>query len=161
MPCIHCLLAQRTRGHCPVLPGSHPWHAWFYPHLHAMDRDGSALKRIVAQHHSVHIHTHRGDFTKPSWPFGNLDGILMANALHFVRDKAAFIRTCESHMVPRSTFLIVEYDSDIPNPWVPYPVSRSKIASIFSAAGYSSVQRLGTRPSAFNRAELYAILISR
>jgi trans-aconitate methyltransferase len=129
--------------------------------IHAMDRDGSALKRIVAYHHSVRIHTHRGDFTKPLWPFGNLDGILVANSLHFVRDKAAFIRTCESHMAAASTFLVVEYDTDQANPWVPYPVSRLTLAKVFGAAGYSSIQPLGTRPSAYNRAQLYAVLIAR
>jgi ubiquinone/menaquinone biosynthesis C-methylase UbiE len=129
--------------------------------IHAMDRDGSALKRIVPYHHSVRIHTHRGDFMKPSWPFANLDGILMANSLHFVRDKAAFIRTCEPHMAAASTFLVVEYDTDHANPWVPYPLSRSSLGKIFGEAGYPSIQPLGTRPSAYNRAQLYAVLIAR
>src|SRR5258708_3405161 len=79
--------------------------------VHAMDRDGRALQRIPPAHHGVRITTHRGDFTTEPWPFGDLDGILMANSLHFVRDQSAFIQRCAPHMRPQRRFLIVEYDS--------------------------------------------------
>jgi trans-aconitate methyltransferase len=62
--------------------------------IHAMDRDGSALRKIPSVHNAVRITTHHGDFTKQTWPFADLDGILMANSLHYVDDQAAFIRTC-------------------------------------------------------------------
>ena len=52
--------------------------------IHAMDRDASVLRRIPPEHRGVSITTHRGDFTNHTWPFANLDGILMANSLHYV-----------------------------------------------------------------------------
>ncbi len=126
--------------------------------IHAMDRDGSALRKIPSEHHRVRIITHRGDFTAGAWPFGDLDGILMANSLHYVPDQAAFIHACEAHMTSRR-FLIVEYDTDAANRWVPYPISTPTLTKLFTAAGYS-IRLLGSRPSVFRRAALYGALIT-
>ena len=128
--------------------------------IHAMDQDGSALRRIPPEHKGVSITTHRGDFTNDTWPFANLDGILMANSLHYVDDQAAFIHSCERRMTVPRRFLIVEYDTDESSRWVPHPVSRKKLASLFSDAGYSSIAMLGSRPSVYRRAALYAALVT-
>ena len=127
--------------------------------IHAMDRDAAALRKIPKEHHRVRITTHRGDFTNGVWPFGDLDGILMANSLHYVADQTTFIRACEPRMRSRR-FLIVEYDTDAANRWVPYPVSRARLTTLFTAAGYSSITVLGSRPSVFRRATLYGALVT-
>jgi ubiquinone/menaquinone biosynthesis C-methylase UbiE len=129
--------------------------------IHAMDIDGSALRRIPSTHKGVRIATYRGDFMKQPWPFADLDGILMANALHYVENQEAFIRECESQMKPERRFLIVEYDTREASRWVPYPVSQTELTSLFERAGYSSVKRLGSRASIFRRAPLYAAAIGR
>ena len=86
--------------------------------IHALDRDARALRRIPPLRHEVAITTHGSDFITTPWPFTDLDGILMANALHFVGDQAAFIRGCQPRVRPTHRFLIVEYDTDVSNPWV-------------------------------------------
>ena len=123
--------------------------------IHAIDRNRSALTRIPSHRHDVRIHTHLGDFIEP-WPFGSVDGILMANSLHYVANQEAFVRSSESQMTSPRRILIVEYDTDKANPWVPYPVSRSRLAELFS--GYS-FRSLGSRPSRYHRAPLYAELM--
>jgi SAM-dependent methyltransferase len=129
--------------------------------VHAMDRDGPALRRIPSEQEDVRITTHRGDFTTLPWPFGDLDGILMANSLHFVREQEAFIRRCESQMKAKRRFLVVEYDTDQANRWVPYPVGQARLSALFGAAGYSSMTLLNARPSVYHRAALYVALIAR
>jgi len=127
--------------------------------IHAMDRDGSALRTIPSAHNDVGINTHRGDFTTQPWPFGDLDGILMANSLHYVADQAAFIRACEARMTMKRRFLIVEYDTDDASRWVPNPLSQARLTAVFASAGYSSVRILHSRPSIYRRASLYSAMI--
>ena len=128
--------------------------------IHAMDRDAQALAGITTRHRTVRIDTHHGDFTKHPWPFDNLDGILMANSLHYVKHQNAFIAECQTRMQRDHRFLIVEYDTDRANSWVPYPISRTALATLFNAAGYRSITTLGSRPSAYRRARLYAAIIA-
>jgi trans-aconitate methyltransferase len=128
--------------------------------IHAIDRDGPALRKIPSSHKSVSITTHRGDFTKQMWPFDRLDGILMANSLHYVDDQATFIRACEARMTSPRRFLIVEYDTHEANRWVPYPVPQTRLTALFTAAGYSSITLLRSRPSVYRRAALYAAVVT-
>jgi hypothetical protein len=124
-----------------------------------MDVDGSALRRMPSMHNGVQIAAHRGDFTSMPWPFADLDGILMANSLHFVATPAPFIRACESQMKRPRRFLIVEYDTIESSPWVPHPVSQARLRVLFERAGYLSINVLSTRPSVYRRAPLYAMSI--
>ena len=128
--------------------------------IHAVDLDGSGLRRIPSVHKRVRITTHRGDFMKQPWPFADLDGILMANSLHYVENQAAFIRGCQSHMKPQRRFLIVEYDTSQASRWVPYPVGQTRLTTLFDRAGYLSVRVLRSRPSIYRRAPLYAAVIA-
>jgi trans-aconitate methyltransferase len=123
--------------------------------IHAIDRDRAALKRIPSHLHDVRIHAHAGDFIKP-WPFGSVDGILMANSLHFVANQEDFVRGCELRMASPRRFLIVEYDTNTANAWVPYPVSHTRLAELFREY---SLRSLGSRPSRYQRARLYAELM--
>jgi ubiquinone/menaquinone biosynthesis C-methylase UbiE len=127
--------------------------------IHAIDLDGSALRRIPSAHKGVRITRHRGNFIELPWPFTGLDGILMANSLHYVEDQAAFIRECESRMKSPRRFLIVEYDTSEAGRWVPYPVSQTRLQTLFERAGYSSFRVLRSRPSIYRRAPLYAVAI--
>jgi hypothetical protein len=64
-----------------------------------------------------------------------------------------------AHTATAGALLLVEYDTDRPTPhWVPYPLSFSGAAKLLPAAGWPHIQKLGSRPSAFGRSELYAVL---
>lgn len=127
--------------------------------IHAMDVDRSALQAIPASHKGTPIARHHGDFVSETWPFTGLDGILMANSLHYVKNQAAFIRSCEPYLNGRHRFLIVEYDTNAAHRWVPYPINQTRLIELFEACGYSSIRILRKRASAFRRASLYAAAI--
>lgn len=129
--------------------------------VHAMDRDGSVLRKIPAAHKQVSITTHCGDFLRQeSWPFAGLDGILMANSLHYVEDQSTFIRACEPWMRSPRRFLIVEYDTYDATRWVPSPLPQARLIRLFNGAGYGSISILRSRPSLYRRAALYAALVT-
>jgi len=100
----------------------------------------------------------RADFVKDTLDLPPLNGILMANSLHYVKNKPALIQKLRSHMHPNSPFLIVEYDTDRPVPiWVPYPISYDTLTHLFKD---HAIQKLGQRPSAYGRANMYASLVT-
>ena len=102
------------------------------------------------------------DFVTDSLPFSNLDGLLMANALHYVKDKTAFTHRIKIFTAGTASLLIVEYDTDTPVPiWVPYPLSFSSLAKLFTGAGYTSVLKLNEHPSIYGRAHMYAALVEQ
>ena len=127
--------------------------------IHAMDLDGTALRGIPSIHTGVRITTHRGDFVKRPWPFADLDGVLMANSLHYVENQATFIRECESYMKAGRRFLIVEYDTSERTRWVPYPLSQIGLRTLFQHVGYQSFRVLHSRPSIYRSSPLYAVAI--
>jgi ubiquinone/menaquinone biosynthesis C-methylase UbiE len=124
--------------------------------VHAMDVDTAALRAIPRSSGEVAIATCAGDFTALPWPFPAPDGVLLANALHYVADQAGFVRRAAAAM-SRPRFVVVEYDTDEPNPWIPYPVSRRTLTRLGNEAGLESVRILGARPSVYRRrAPIYA-----
>ena len=128
--------------------------------LHTVDRDGAALAHgeaeVARRFPGVTVQPHTADFTRPL-TLPPLDGIVMANALHFVhdRDKEALVRRLAALLKPGGRFLLVEYNVDRGNLWVPHPLSFATWAALAARAGLGDVELIGRRPSRFLR-ELYA-----
>ena len=129
--------------------------------IYAMDKNVSSLQQIPETYHSVFINKQRADFVKDKLSFTGLDGILMANSLHYVKDKIAFLKKATACLKEDGRFLIVEYDTDRANTWVPYPVSFSSLRSLFLQAGYSVVKKLLERPSIYRRAKMYSVVVRK
>lgn len=94
------------------------------------------------------------DFVTDPLPFGEIDGILMANSLHYVKDKGAFLQKLKRHS---ATLLVIEYDLERPVPtWVPFPVSYRSLPALFPD---KKIEKLSERPSAYGQGNMYAALI--
>ena len=129
--------------------------------VHAMDLDSDALRALPAEQHGVSIRRWHGDVTEVPWPFGAIDGLLLANLLHYVRDQSAFLRHCGAALPEDGHLLVVEYDTDRANPWVPFPIDHAALAQLCLAAGFARVVGLSSRPSIYHRAPLYSVLVAK
>ncbi|TAN12625.1 MAG: class I SAM-dependent methyltransferase [Chitinophagaceae bacterium] len=127
--------------------------------IYAVDKHLSLQERHL---NGVGIIPVQADFVREELQMEKLDGLLMANSLHYVKDKPVFLEKLKKYMKEEIHFLIVEYDTDIPVPvWVPYPVNFNSLISLFTNAGYHRIQKLGERPSRFRRSDMYAAIIGK
>ncbi len=126
--------------------------------IYSIDRDAQALKqqaRHMQQHFpNVTVHYHHADFTS-ELELPPLDGIVMANSLHFYRDKRSILATLLGHLKSAGIFILVEYDVDNGNTWVPYPLSYATWATEAPKHGLSKTHFLHRITSRFLNA-IYA-----
>jgi ubiquinone/menaquinone biosynthesis C-methylase UbiE len=122
----------------------------------AMDRDVNAMEPLTAHMGKVEIIKHEIDFTKMNFPGVNPSGILMANSIHFVRDKIPFLKALKSRLTKNGVLVIVEYEMTASNPWVPYPVAYVSLAKLGTDAGFASVKKISTAPSKYQENGIYS-----
>jgi SAM-dependent methyltransferase len=92
------------------------------------------------------VTTLHADFTRPL-DLPPLDGIVMANSLHFVRRKEPVLALVHGYLKPGGRLLIVEYDVDRGNPWVPHPFSFETWKRLAMENGFSEPELIGRHPS--------------
>ena len=120
----------------------------------AVDRDAGDLRQLSAAlsmaYPAVTVATLTGDFERPmDLADGPFDGLLAANSLHFVRNPAATLARLGPLLSPGARVIVVEYDADRGNPWVPHPFSFGTWESIAESAGLTGTRLIGRVPSRF------------
>lgn len=128
--------------------------------IYSVDKDRGALRTqerdLQAQFPQTTVHYLVADFIQPlNLPL--LDGLVLANALHFQKYAAQdrVIRLLKSYLRPRGRLILVEYNIDRGNVWVPYPLAYSSWEKLAQRTGFAYTQLLATAPSRFLR-EIYS-----
>ena len=120
--------------------------------IHSVDRDRHALdvqlRALREAFPGVSVAPLVADFTEPL-RLPQLDGIVMANSLHFERDKLSVLRLVSAYLRPGGRLLLVEYGADRGNPWVPYPMSFTTWVRIAAEAEFRDTRLLASVPSRF------------
>jgi trans-aconitate methyltransferase len=128
--------------------------------IYAIDKNISSFQKSSFPN-QITVKTVESDFVKEDLNLKNLDGILMANALHFVRNKKSFIEKIVPYFRDAPVFLMVEYDTDLPNPWVPYPLSFTSLKKLFSEMGYTMIRKINEKKSRYRTSHIYSVIITR
>jgi hypothetical protein len=91
-----------------------------------------------------------------------LDGIVLANALHFVAysEQPTVMRHVAEMVAPGGPIVIVEYDRRSANRWVPYPISPRALTELATGAGLAPPTPLATQPSRYT-GTIYSALVRR
>lgn len=128
--------------------------------IYSVDRDRGALREqeraLRERFPGVALHALAADFTRPL-DLPPLDGVVMANSLHYVREKAPVLALVRGYLKPGGRLLIVEYNADRGNPWVPYPFAYPTWERLAAQAGFAGTRLLARVPSRF-LGEMYSAL---
>jgi len=118
----------------------------------ALDRDAAALRILSGQmtrrFPAANLITRVGDF-RDGLPDGPFDGVLAANSLHFVADPLPVVTVAREALQSGGRFIVVEYDADRGNPWVPHPFSFETWQERAVRAGFVGTRLIGRVPSRF------------
>jgi ubiquinone/menaquinone biosynthesis C-methylase UbiE len=121
--------------------------------IYTVDKNGGSLrsqrqtmKDWFPEHRVQYLEE---DFTRPL-RLPPLDGLVMANSLHYVRRKDIdALRHIVPLLKPGGRFILVEYNTDSGNPWVPHPLSFPTWQVLSERNGLSGTTLLHRVPSRF------------
>jgi len=121
--------------------------------IYAVDKNRASLNELDSNHRARFQTTRNlilltGDFSRPL-DLPPLDGIVMANSLHFFRNKDKILRHVRDYLKPNGVLMIVEYNVDRGNMWVPYPFTFETFRGFVLQAGFGDPRLLAEAPSRF------------
>jgi ubiquinone/menaquinone biosynthesis C-methylase UbiE len=131
--------------------------------IHAVDRDADGLRTIQQRHAQQYadspLHLWKQDFTQP-FDLPPLDGLLMANALHFVPAKRQpeVLALLAGYLKPDGRMILIEYEMRHPRPWVPYPILSDVLLIDLKKTGFKHCTLISNRHSPSGGAGMYSLL---
>lgn len=131
--------------------------------IYSVDKDTGALRQQERAMRDfspmINVTYLNANFTRPL-NLPPLDGIVMANSLHYVRNKDEQLQRVYDYLRPGGRLLLVEYNVDHGNMWVPYPLSFETWSTLAQHNGFVETRLLARRPSSFLK-EMYSALSLR
>jgi trans-aconitate methyltransferase len=126
-------------------------------HIYAIDK--RLPTGIHTANNKVKITPVKADFVEDDLGLHGLNGILMANSLHYVKNKTALLQKLKTYLLPDAVFIIIEYETIRANQWVPYPLRFAELQRLFTANGFQHVQKTGERRSLYQSGKMYVSLM--
>jgi ubiquinone/menaquinone biosynthesis C-methylase UbiE len=123
--------------------------------VYAVDRDASALASLTHQKVRAGVEVvpvtadFTGPFELPGFEGQLLDGILLANALHFVSEQVQVLGRLASRVRLGGRVIVVEYDNRPASRWVPNPIPSAQWPVLAGRAGLTAPIVAGSQRSAF------------
>ncbi len=115
-------------------------------------------RRLSTSYVRSKIHPVEADLTRAVELLPDLDGIIMANALHYIEDQASLVKKLHALLKPNGALVVVEYDREDANEWIPFPVSSVSWERLALKTGFTLPQEVGRLPSIYPGREIYAAL---
>lgn len=127
--------------------------------IYAIDNDAVSLDSISFDDDRIQLKKLRSDFVKDDIDIKKLDGVLMANSLHYAKDPVMVLRNIRKNLSTGGRLIVLEYERINGNQWVPFPVNFGRLSELSKNSGFADVVKLAETPSAFQQGNIYAALI--
>ncbi len=126
--------------------------------IYAIDNDKKVLEALHVNS-GVRIEKIIGDFRDEDIIPQSLDGLVLANSIHYIDNKRTLIEMLLGKLNKQGRIIIIEYDMDNSNRWVPFPLSFLSLVALFGSIGVPKVEKIGEVPSRLNTSNMYAAVI--
>lgn len=122
--------------------------------IYAVDQHRQHLQEKVGT--DVAIEFILADFEKLEMVVNeDVTGVMMGNSLHYVRDKSGFLTNLLKRFPAIQQMIIIEYDTDKANRWVPYPIPFLQLKDLLKETKLKEVQKIAERPSVYRQGNMY------
>jgi trans-aconitate methyltransferase len=126
----------------------------------SLDKDERALKNISIDTLDIELQILVADLNHIPPGLSQLDGLVMANALHYIKSQTPFLVSLKTNLLKKSgVLLLVEYNLDRPNAWVPFPISKNRLLSLSKESGFELEIFPNSVKSRLNSSEIYSALL--
>ena len=126
--------------------------------IYAVDKNRRALAALTRNFAELQlptaVHPVLADFTHPL-DLPPLDGLVVANALHFIKAKEPVLQPLLNLLKPGGRLVVVEYNTSRGNYAVPYPLDETAFLALARRVGLTEPRIVARAPSTF-LGEMYA-----
>ena len=128
--------------------------------IYAVDKNPHMLWKLPLDG-PVPIRVVEGDFNR-ALDIPPVDGILMANTLHYAEDPVAVLQNVLQYLKPDGAFVLIEYETDTPlHPWIPYPIPFDRFGEIAHSCGLTPPVELARVPTQYGHQHIYSSMTMR
>lgn len=125
--------------------------------IRAIDLNEQALNSIVWKNTAVKLIRQVGDFENVAYA-EKYNGFLLANSLHYIEPATQLLHKIKQALQPDGRIIIIEYESDAPNMWVPFPIPFSKLKDMAAEIDMSVIKMEHTA-SQYHKGGIYSALL--
>ena len=121
--------------------------------IYALDKNINGLKELRLQNTQLIVEAYdfNEDHNLPS-----LDGILMANTLHYSPNPKQVLERLLKSLRPNGTFIFIEYELNQPRGhWIPHPIPFQKFATFVQQLPLTPPNELARIPSVYGNNYIY------
>jgi ubiquinone/menaquinone biosynthesis C-methylase UbiE len=120
--------------------------------IYSVDKNANALRQqartMGSNYPDLTVYYLDRDYSQP-FDLPPLNGVVMANSLHFQRQKDGVLQSIRRTLQPGGRLILVEYNVDRGNHWVPYPLSFGTWQALARRNGFVETRLLAKRSSRF------------
>ena len=121
--------------------------------IYAVDTNPNPLRHIQLTNCQLQVRQH--DFNQ-AFDLPRIDGVIMANALHYSANPIATLKNVLEILQPGGHLVLIEYELDQPRkPWIPYPIIFEKFKELATELPLTVPVELARIPSTYGNNYMY------
>ena len=123
--------------------------------IHAVDK---LQQHLNSRKTGTTIAFSKVDFEKQDLPYKNIAGVIIANSLHYIEDQLSLIIKIKTWLKKGGKIILIEYDTDESNAWVPYPITYDKALQMFKTAAFTTVTKIAEMNSSIRKESIFSCM---